>query len=197
LARHQRPAAAHQELELKAVVLDPQRLRDQLRIAGATQTFHGEMHDHRYDRGDELTAADHVLRTRLMISHTGVSRTILGWKGPVRIAEGRYKEREEMEFGIEGGNDPAPLLRALGYVQIYAIDREVEIYDCLGAVVRLERYPLMDWLVEVEGEPEAIERAILVSGIDRDLFVSDSLADFVRRYEARTGQQAKVSGDLS
>ena len=41
------------------------------------------------------------------------------------------------------------------------------------ATVRLERYPGMDALVEVEGEPAAIERAIGVSGIPRVAFTAD------------------------
>ena len=48
----------------------------------------------------------------------------------------------------------------------------------------------MDPLVEVEGSPAAIERAIERTGIDRAAFTADSLADFVRRFEARTGEPA-------
>ena len=47
------------------------------------------------------------------------------------------------------------------------IEREVEIYRVHEATVRLERYPEMDALVEVEGDPDAIERAIVVTGIPR------------------------------
>ena len=40
------------------------------------------------------------------------------------------------------------------------IDREIWQYDIGGAVVRFERYPRMDDLVEVEGHPAAIEKAL-------------------------------------
>jgi hypothetical protein len=76
---------------------------------------------------------------------------------------------------------------------VHAIDREVEVYDVGGATVRLERYPDMDPLLEVEGAPADIERAIRATGIGRDAFTADSLADFVRRFEARTGRPAVLA----
>jgi hypothetical protein len=51
----------------------------------------------------------------------------------------------------------------------------------------------MDDLVEVEGTPEQIERAIEVLGLPRDGFTTDRLPDFVKRYEARTGNRAAIS----
>jgi hypothetical protein len=50
----------------------------------------------------------------------------------------------------------------------------------------------MDDLVEVEGAPEGIERAIAVLGIARDAFTAERLPQFVRRYEARTGATAAL-----
>ena len=63
------------------------------------------------------------------------------------------------------------------------------------ATVRLERYPEMDSLVEVEGDPDAIERAIVVTGIARGDFTAEALSEFVRRYEARTGAAARLSAE--
>ncbi|MEO7042576.1 MAG: hypothetical protein ABI035_09975, partial [Gemmatimonadaceae bacterium] len=59
-------------------------------------------------------------------------------------------------------------------------------------VIRFERYPRMDDLVEVEGSPEGIEYAIRILEIPRDRFVGDRLTDFVTAYEARTGNRAAV-----
>jgi hypothetical protein len=74
-----------------------------------------------------------------------------------------------------------------------AIDREIAQYDLGGAMVRFERYPRMDDLVEVEGTPEQIERAIAALGLPRAGFTSERLPDFVRRYEERTGASAALS----
>ena len=45
-------------------------------------------------------------------------------------------------------------------------------------------------LVEIEGSPAEIERAILATGLPRDGFSTDRLPDFALRYKARTGVPA-------
>jgi len=74
-----------------------------------------------------------------------------------------------------------------------AIDREVEQYELEQATVRLERYPRMDDLIEVEGNPDAIEQAIARLGLPRDQFSSERLPEFILRFQSRTGQQAALS----
>ncbi|HEY7637113.1 MAG TPA: class IV adenylate cyclase [Gemmatimonadales bacterium] len=181
------------ELELKAVVPEPARLRQALLAAGAVLRFEGEMSDRRFDRGGELTAKDQVLRVRSYHHPDGQVESVLTWKGPVSQAQG-YKEREEVELPISrGGDAPEALLRALGYQIVHGIDRRVEIYQLSDASLRLETYPRMDPLLEVEGEAAAIERAIQATGIPRADFTADPLAEFVRRFESRTGQTAALA----
>jgi hypothetical protein len=50
----------------------------------------------------------------------------------------------------------------------------------------------MDVLVEVEGSPAAIERAIGSMELARSAFSSARLPEFVVGYEARTGQRAAL-----
>ena len=185
---------SHQELELKAVVPDPAVLRRRLADAGATLVFQGLMEDRRYDRNGELTAGDLVLRTRRLTAVDGSVEMILGWKGPSRRSPGGYKLREELEYKIEGGASPEPLLRVLGYSVTYVIDRSIEVYQIAGATLRLERYPRMDPLLEVEGSPSGIEVAIQISGIERREFLTDSLTEFVASFERRTGMTALIAG---
>jgi len=59
--------------------------------------------------------------------------------------------------------------------------------------IRLERYPRMDLLLEVEGDPAGIERAVALTGLPRAAFTADPLAEFVRRYELRTGETARLA----
>ena len=184
--------APHQELELKAVVADPDDLVQRLIRAGATLLFKGSMEDRRYDRGNELTARDEVLRTRLLTSET-TRESVLGWKGPTRLSPEGYKLREELEYPVMNGAPADPLVLALGYSVTYQIHREITVYRLGQATVRVERYPRMDVLVEVEGMPAHIERAIEVTGIARGQFVADSLSEFVTRFEQRTGQRALVA----
>ena len=56
--------APHRELELKAVVPDPELLRRRLRESGAVLQFEGRLIDVLYDRGGELTLRGEVLRAR-------------------------------------------------------------------------------------------------------------------------------------
>jgi hypothetical protein len=72
------------------------------------------------------------------------------------------------------------------------IEREVQVYRVGEATVRFERYPRMDDLVEVEGAPDAIERAIEALGMDRSAFTAERLPDFARRFELRSGERAAL-----
>jgi adenylate cyclase class IV len=183
-----------EELELKALVPEPEALRRLLREAGAVEEFRGRMSDRRYDRAGELGARDEVLRVRTLRAIGGAVESLIGWKGPVRRSAEGYKQRTEVELAIgSGGASPHEFLSALGYEIVHAIDREVEVFGVGGAVVRLERYPRMDYLVEVEGDAEAIELAISATGLGRSAFTADPLAEFVRRFEARTGQPAQLA----
>jgi adenylate cyclase class IV len=186
-------ATAHQELELKAVVPDAEELVRRVIQGGGTLIFRGTMEDRRYDRGNELSSRDEVLRTRLLVSESGVRESVLGWKGPTRLSPAGYKLREELEYPTGAAIDP--VLLALGYTVVHSIHRRIAMYRLGEATVRVEHYPRMDVLVEVEGEPGAIERAIAVSGIPRDHFTADSLSEFVTRFEQRTGLVAQVAKD--
>jgi hypothetical protein len=72
------------------------------------------------------------------------------------------------------------------------IDRTIAEYRLAQAAVRIEWYPAMDVLVEVEGEPATIERAIAATGIPRDRFLPESLPFFIAAYERRTGRPARI-----
>ena len=182
----------HRELELKAVVPDPERLRRRLREAGAELRSGGLMIDVLYDRGGGLTLRGEVLRARTY-RHAERVDFVLAWKGPTQRSPDGYKLREEVELSV--GADPGRLLVALGYRPVHVIEREIEVWRLGEATARLERYPRMDVLVEVEGEPAAIERVVVASGIPRAEYTAEPLAEFVRRYEERTGAPAELAGE--
>jgi adenylate cyclase class IV len=161
------------ELELKACVDDPAALEAALLRAGAELVFRGEMHDRRFDHGGALEARDEVLRLRTYRGTTYYGK--LAWKGPVSV-RGGYKRREEHEARLEAPDAALAILERLGY----------------EVVMRIDRYPAMDVLVEVEGEPAAIERAIPATGIPRDRFLPESLRFFMAAYERRTGRAAVI-----
>jgi predicted adenylyl cyclase CyaB len=179
------------ELELKAVVPDLNACRLRLEAKGAVCRERGVLRDRRYDTAERtLRARDVVLRVREFSG--SASRASLDWKGAASITKG-YKEREEISLGVADGDTAALVLTRLGYVVSFEIEREVELYDYRGAVIRFERYPRMDTLVEVEGAPEEIEAAIVALGIPRSAFGTGRLADFAQAFEARTGTRAALS----
>lgn len=182
------------ELELKTVVPDPAILRERLLAAGAQLTFRGLMEDRRYDRDGALLSRDEVLRVRRFIGPEGTGEAELTWKGRTGRSDGGYKQREEFTCRIASGSDsPGRIVEALGYRVTQAIDRRIELYRLGDAVLRIEWYPRMDVLLEVEGPPAAIEAAIVATGLARDRFSAEILADFVMRYDARGGRRAVLA----
>lgn len=181
------------EVELKGLLTSDAELaaaRARLEDAGAELMYEGRLEDKRYDTTDRaLALQDHVLRLRVYRSETVV--TSLDFKGPTTYADG-FKVREEHTVGADDPVALARILEAMGYVITREIDREIAQYRHAGAVIRFERYPRMDILVEVEGEPEAIERAILTLGMPREGFTTERLPDFVLKYESRTGERAAI-----
>ena len=181
------------EVELKGIVEDPEAARARLVAAGAALVYAGPLTDRRYDTPDRgLAGLGHVLRVRVYDATGGARRATLDWKGPVSRARG-YKEREELSTGVLDADALAAILDRLGYVLTREIDREIEQYELDGTVLRFERYPRMDVLVEVEGAPDGIERAIAATGVPRAAFGTDRLPEFARRYERRTGERAALS----
>ena len=182
------------EVELKAVLDDWDARRRRLDAAGARLVFAGRLEDRRYDTAArELVARDVVLRLR--VYRNGDRTTAeLGWKGATGY-EGGYKVREELQAATDDALALAQILERLGYVVTRVIDRVIAQYELGDTIIRFERYPRMDDLVEVEGTPAGIERAIEALGIPRAHFTSERLPQFVQRFQARTGERAALCDD--
>ena len=184
--------SVNDEIEVKARVPDVKAFEAALGKAGATVEFSGEMTDHRFDRKGRLTDRDEMLRLRIYRPQSGETRGELCWKGPVE-ATGEYRHRQEIEIGVGDPWNALALLDRLGFAECLRIERVVTVFRLGGATLRVERYPEMDILVEVEGSPDAIEQAIAATGLPREEFVPESLPQFVSRYEKRTGRPARLA----
>ena len=186
------------EVELKARVDDVTASRRKIESAGAVLVFEGSLRDRIYDTADRMLAAqDVVLRLRSYAGPAGESAH-LDWKGPT-AREGGFKVRPELTTGVTDPATLAAILGRIGFEVVGRIDREIAQYEIaddsdsgIRTIVRFEQYPRMDVLVEVEGTSAGIERAIVGLGIPRASFSADRLTDFVRVYEARTGQRGAV-----
>lgn len=179
------------EVEVKAVVDSMRKRTAKVERAGGKLIFRGRLEDSRYDTAKrELRSRDEVLRLRVYRGGRS-TRAELGWKGPTRYEDG-YKVREEVTAKTPHAAAVREILERLGLEISRQIDREIAQYELHGATVRFERYPRMDDLVEVEGDPKAIERAIVAIGLPRKAFTSERLSRFVRRWEERTGETAAL-----
>lgn len=184
--------SATREVELKGLIDDEAMRRALIEAAGATLVYEGRLEDRRFDTpARALALRDFVVRLRTWRGPGGV-RAALDWKGPTRYEDG-YKVRDELTTSLGEPDALQAMLLSLGYLITREIDRHIAQYDLGGAMIRFERYPRMDVLVEVEGTPDAIERAIAALGLPRDQFTTERLPDFVARFEARTGQEAALA----
>ena len=179
------------EVELKSVVDDLRDRRNAIESAGAKLVFAGKLEDQRFDTADRtLAAKDLVLRLRIYRSADRATAH-LDWKGPTEKVDG-FKVRDELTTGVTNADVLSAILGSLGHVVTREIEREIVQYELGGTTIRFERYPRMDVLVEVEGEPEGIEAAIVALGMPRAGFTTERLPDFVRGYETRTGVRAAL-----
>ena len=142
-----------------------------------------------------LERRDEVLRLRIYRpADGGAAWSELGWKGRKRERAG-YRHRPEWETRVADADAAGAILERLGYDVSLKIDRRVTQLGLGGAVIRIEWYPEMDVLVEIEGGPDDIERAIRATGLPRDAFLPKSLPHFMRAYERRTGRRARLAHD--
>ena len=181
------------ELELKAAVPDVEALRERLRAAGAEVLWRGMMRDRRFDRDGDFTRRDEVVRVRAYENADG-TETVLGWKGRTSRSPEGYKAREELELPSScSAAEALRFIEALGFTVVHAIDRRIEVWAWRGATLRIEWYPRMDVLLEVEGPADLLEAAIAVTGLPRDAFSADALSAFAARWRERTGRASVLS----
>jgi adenylate cyclase class IV len=188
------------EVELKARVDDVDAARHNIESAGAVIVFEGSLRDRIYDTSTHtLGGQGLVLRVRIYRSHLGAVHAHLDWKGPTKKENG-FKIRDELTTGVTDPDALMSMLSRIGFEVVGEIDREIAQYEMAGTdatgqpavVIRFERYPRMDTLVEVEGTESQIELAIEGLKIPRARFSADRLADFVQSFEKRTGQRAAI-----
>lgn len=184
------------EYELKACLRGRLReFRQRVEGAGWELQYRGRMTDRRYDTPDEeLGERDEVLRLRLYDAEFGRSRAVLAWKGAASEADG-FKLREEVETEIRNPDRAGELLERLGYSRVtMEIDRRIESWERTGVTLRIEEYPRMDTLVEIEGDPGAVESRLADLGLRREEWKAWPLDRFVHRFEERTGSRARLAG---
>src|SRR5207245_2333387 len=133
---------------------------------------------------------------------------LLRRRGPARGGR-RLRVRHARRHGRGARRDLRVSRSAVAPVDELEVKARVEDPDALRAALlragarlefqgdmvdrRFDRYPDMDVLIEVEGEPAGIERAIAATGLGRASFLAESLPYFVAAFERRTGRAALLA----
>jgi len=130
-----------------------------------------------FDRGEgDLRAASQLLRLR-----RGGPRALVTYKGPPR--PGRYKSREEIEFHVPEPDALVEVLDRLGYRPSFRYEKYRTKFQASGerGIVSIDETPIGVFL-ELEGEPQWIDRAAAKLGFAPDAYVLYSYASLYQKY---------------
>ncbi len=180
----------NKEKELRGKIDDLNKFRDQLNIAGAKMSKKGFMQDYYFDNPFlNLKSKNQKLRIRA-IDYKLIQ---LCWKGPISVDK-QTKIREEIEVGVKNVEPLIKIFEKLGFQNTRFYERYFETYLLYDVKIRIEQFPIMDILVEIEGEQHLINRAVTHLNISKDVFGPKTLVSFIKEYEIRNGTPAKLSG---
>lgn len=142
------------EIEAKMAVDDHTAVRATLAAAGARRLGAFAEVNVFFDTEDRtLLAADKGLRMRVNRNiETGDEEHIMTYKGARQ--HGPLKSREEIEFIVEGANEAARMLEALGYSKMLSFEKRRESWLLDNCKVELDQLPFLGNFVEVEGPDE-------------------------------------------
>lgn len=161
-----------QEIELKLRIRDTQCLIQRLQQLGAA--YHGSVTqtDSLFESvHTDFKKHDQALRLRREVSE-GEGRTILTFKGtPTHTSEG-HKIRDEFETFVTDVESMARILGALGFMKVAELHKIREQYVFDGVRIEIDTLVFGTFL-ELEGEPEAIERVRSKLNLENETPISE------------------------
>ena len=144
------------EVEIK-VAADHDAVRERLEGFGAERLGTVTQADTYYDAPHrDFAETDEAFRLRRE-TRDGETRTRMTYKGPKVDPES--KTREEIETGVESGEDAADLVRSLGFEPAAVVEKERTRYRLDGYTVTLDSVDGVGEYVEVEIESDDVETA--------------------------------------
>jgi adenylate cyclase class 2 len=176
------------ESELKIPVASLEPVRSRLSACGAEQieARSRECNTLFDDSSGSLAGAGQVLRLR---SFAG--RWILTFKGAARY-QGRIKQREELEVGIESGETLDTILRRIGLSPMIRYEKDREVWRLSMVEVALDHTPMGDF-VELEGSTEQLATVAEQIGLDPAAAVRGSYVSLWTRFR----QQRQLPFDMT
>lgn len=162
--------SATREIEVKLAFADPEEADRALLAVGMQLTTPRTFEDNiLYDRDGTLTAEHRLLRLR----RRG-DRAWLTFKGEVPGGrDGRHHVRLEHESAVADPDAIARMLDALGYRPTYRYQKYRTLYASAGLEGCLDELPIGCY-VELEGEPDAIDRTARALGRSPDDYILKS-----------------------
>lgn len=175
---------SNREVEIKLPFASAAIAHERLRAAGAALAGERVFEDNAvYDRHDrELRRTDRLLRVR-----RAGSRGWLTVKGPVP-GEARHKVRVELEIAVADPERIDAMLRLLGYEVAWRYQKYRTVYDVGGVEACVDETPIGCW-VELEGDPEGIDRVAAALGCIPAQYVRATYRELAEDHAARTGRE--------
>ena len=174
--------AASRETEVKLPFASALAARDALTRAGALVEIPRGFEDNRiYDREDgSLERGGMVLRVRRSVGGGTIT-----FKGPAE-GDGRHKVRIEHETRVADPEAAHRLLEGLGYRVAWRYQKYRTTYRLGDVEAMLDETPIGCW-VELEGPPDAIDRAAATLGVGMDRYETGSYRDLAERHAQANG----------
>ena len=168
---------------MKIAVTDAAAVAERLEALGAEPVRAREFEDNRlYDRPDlGLTRSGRLLRIR-----EAGGRTVITAKAPPERDAPGYKVRREAETEVPSAEEFAEVLETAGFRPLWRYQKYRTTWRLPGAVVTLDELPHGAFL-EIEGEPEAIDRWAAGLGASPADYRTDSYRDVHEEWCAAQG----------
>jgi adenylate cyclase class 2 len=103
------------------------------------------------DKNGSMKNLDKALRLRIE-ERDGNQKIVLAFKGPRQ--NGKFKQRQEIEFGIDDAQRAIDLLGALGFIKVLEIQKRRRIWQIGDCEVGLDELPELGTFIEIEGPSE-------------------------------------------
>ena len=137
------------EIEAKLKVDSLPQIEQRLKDLGAEFLAERQQTDCLFDDANgTLTSSDRCLRIRRQ-SVGGNQQFFLAFKGAKESSN--FKKRQEIEIEIEDADSMQNLLAALGYEQVFTVEKTRQLWQLGGCEVALDQLPLLGDFVEIEG----------------------------------------------
>ncbi len=170
------------EVEIKLALPSPDDAFRRVEAIAATLVVPREFEDNRvYDLSDGALRAD----GRLLRLRRAGNRATVTFKARVPD-EQRYKIRIEYETAVADPDQFEEILAGLGYSAVYRYQKYRSVYRAGGVEIAVDETPIGSF-IELEGDPEAIDRLAERLGFSPSDYIRDSYLTLHRAHAKSSG----------